>query len=118
MRSARSSNVRRRTSLMADAGKDLDLTIIIVSYQTRDMTLACIRSVIEQTATSYEIIVLDNGSTDGSADAIRRNFPNITLIASEENLGFARANNVAAARARGRRLLLLNPDTVVLDHAI
>lgn len=96
-----------------------DVTIIIVSYQTRDMTLACIRSVIDQTsATSYEIIVLDNASMDGSADAIRSSFPDIHLIASDQNLGFARANNVAAARARGRRLLLLNPDTVILDHAI
>lgn len=108
-----------KVTLMIDAQHDPDLTIVIVSYQTRDMTLACIRSVIEQTSvTSYEIIVLDNASTDGSADAIRSTFPNITLIASNENLGFARANNVAAARARGRRLLLLNPDTVVLDQAI
>jgi GT2 family glycosyltransferase len=104
---------------MTDAQRDPDVSIVIVSYQTRDMTLACIRSVIEQTSTtSYEIIVLDNASTDGSADAIRSQFPTLTLIASDENLGFARANNVAAARARGRRLLLLNPDTVVLDQAI
>lgn len=104
---------------MTSAQSEPDITIIIVSYQTREMTLACIRSVIAQTtAVSYELIVLDNASTDGSAEAIRRAFPDITVIASEENLGFARANNVAAARARGRRLLLLNPDTVVLDHAI
>ncbi len=104
---------------MIDATPGLDLTIVIVSYQTRDMTLACIRSVIEQTtATSYELIVLDNASTDGSADAIRHSFPDVTLIASQENLGFARANNIAAVQARGRRLLLLNPDTIVLDQAI
>lgn len=104
---------------MTTAGQDPELTIIIVSYQTRDMTLACIRSILEQTpATRYEIVALDNASTDGSADAIRHSFPHITLIASSENLGFARANNVAAMRARGRRLLLLNPDTVILDRAI
>lgn len=104
---------------MTNVGQGPDLTIVVVSYQTRDMTLACIRSVIEQTSTtSYEIIIFDNASADGSTDAIRCSFPDITLIASDENLGFARANNIAAARARGQRLLLLNPDTVVLDHAI
>lgn len=104
---------------MGNAGQNPDLTIVIVSYQTCEMTLECIRSVIAQTVdTSYELIVLDNASTDGSAAAIRRSFPAIKLIASDRNLGFARANNVAAAQARGRRLLLLNPDTVILDHAI
>ncbi len=104
---------------MDDAGDEPDISIIIVSYETRDMTLACIRSVIAQTsATSYEILVFDNASTDGSAEAVRREFPGVALTASPENLGFARANNLAASRARGRRLLLLNPDTVILDHAI
>jgi GT2 family glycosyltransferase len=83
------------------------------------MTVECIRSVVDQaSAARYEIIVLDNASTDGSVEAIRTNFPNINLIVSTENLGFARANNVAAMHARGRRILLLNPDTVILDHAI
>ena len=104
---------------MTRGGNGPDLTIIIVSYETRAMTLACIRSVLDQTsAVDYELIVLDNASADGSAAAIGREFPDITLIASAENLGFAAANNVAATRARGRRLLLLNPDTVILDHAI
>src|ERR1700682_2854309 len=103
------------------ASKDqvLDVSIIIVSYNTRDMTVECIRSVIEHTTgVSYELIVLDNASTDGSAEAIRANFPQLDLIASAQNLGFAGGNNIAAKRARGRRLLLLNPDTVVLNHAI
>lgn len=96
-----------------------DISIIIVSYNTRIMTLECIRSVLAQTTTGlYEIIVFDNASTDGSREAIRANFPQIELIASPENLGFAAANNIAATRARGRRLLLLNPDTVILNHAI
>lgn len=104
---------------MTKAGKGPELTIVIVSYQTREMTLTCIRSVIAQTsATSYELIILDNASADESVAAIRQSFPDITVIASEKNLGFARANNVAAAWARGERLLLLNPDTVVLNHAI
>lgn len=98
---------------------ELDITIIIVSYNTRVMTIECIRSVIEQvSAVRYEVIVLDNGSTDGSVEAIRTNFPDINLIASSENLGFGRANNAVAMKARGHRLLLLNPDTVILDRAI
>jgi GT2 family glycosyltransferase len=98
---------------------DLDLTIIVVSFNTREMTIKCLRSVIAQTIeTSYEIIVVDNHSDDGSAEAIEAQFPNIVLVRSKRNIGFARANNLAAKKARGRRLLLLNPDTVILDHAI
>ena len=95
------------------------LSILIISYNTREMTLACLASVRREAIDqSYEIIVVDNASTDGSAEAIVAQFPDIHLIASKENLGFARANNVAAKRARGEYLLLLNPDTEVLDHAI
>jgi N-acetylglucosaminyl-diphospho-decaprenol L-rhamnosyltransferase len=104
---------------LGEADAALDITVIIISYNTRDMTVACIRSVLDQADTvRLEIIVLDNASTDGSAEAIRENFPGIDFIASSENLGFGLANNVAAMRAHGQRLLLLNPDTVILDHAI
>lgn len=96
------------------------LSILIISYNTRDMTLACIRSVFEQTTrTPFEIIVLDNASTDGSADALEQEFGSrLTLIRSLDNLGFAGGNNAAAEHASGEYLLLLNPDTVVLDGAI
>ena len=98
---------------------ELDLTIIIVSYNTCRQTIDCIRSVRNLTfATSYEIIVVDNASTDGSVKELRAAFPDIHVIASSENLGFASANNLAEQHARGRRLLLLNPDTVILHHAI
>ena len=98
---------------------DLDLSIIIVSYNTRDMTLECIDSVLRETTTArYEIIVVDNASADGSAEAIRIKYPTIRLIETGENIGFARANNLAAVSATGRRILLLNPDTVILNHAI
>jgi GT2 family glycosyltransferase len=105
----------------APSGREdaIDLSIIVVSYNTREMTLECLRSIDEQTSTTkYEIIVVDNASTDGSPENIRKSFPAVNLIASRENLGFARANNLAAKHARGRRLLLLNPDTVILDRAI
>ncbi len=95
------------------------VSVIVVSFNTREMTLACLRSVVEQSRSrSFELIVIDNASTDGSADAIASAMPGVRLMRSGENLGFARANNVACAEARGELLLLLNPDTLVLDGAI
>jgi N-acetylglucosaminyl-diphospho-decaprenol L-rhamnosyltransferase len=96
----------------------IDLSIVIVSYNTRELTLACVESVFAQTRNAFEVIVLDNASTDGSPDAIAEKFPQVQLIRSAENVGFARGNNLAARHAGGRYLLLLNPDTVVLDRAI
>ena len=96
-----------------------ELSILVISYNTAEMTLACLDSVVAETqATTYEIIVVDNASSDGSADAIAAGHPEVRLIRSNENMGFARANNLAAKIAKGDLLLLLNPDTVVLDGAI
>ncbi|MEQ8850306.1 MAG: glycosyltransferase family 2 protein [Phycisphaerales bacterium] len=100
------------------AAPNPSLAIIMVSYNTREMTLACLRSVFEQTRVRFRLIVVDNASTDGSADAIAAAFPGVELIALHENIGFARANNLAASRVTEDLVLLLNPDTVVLDHAI
>lgn len=94
------------------------VSVLVVSYNTREMTLACLRSLAAETRTPHEVIVVDNASDDGSAEAIAAEFPGIALIRPGANLGFARANNLAAARARGAHLLLLNPDTVVLDGAV
>ncbi|OSI72461.1 glycosyltransferase family 2 protein [Bradyrhizobium canariense] len=97
----------------------MDVSIIVVTHNTREMTIECIRSILEQTTrVRYELIVFDSGSTDGSSEAIREHFPAVKLITSERDVGFGKANNIAAKGARGRRLLLINPDTVVLDHAI
>lgn len=96
-----------------------DISILVVSYNTREMTLACLRSIGEQTREArHEVIVVDNASGDGSAEAIAAEFPQMHLIALEQNIGFARANNLAARHANGRRLLLLNPDTVVIERAL
>ncbi len=94
------------------------VSVIIVSYNTREMTLEAIESAIEQTTLPHEIIVLDNASNDGSAEAIAEKFPDIQLFAEQDNHGFARGNNIAARTARGEFILLLNPDTIVLDGAI
>ena len=101
------------------AGEPPLVSIIVVSYNTRDMTVACLRSVMAETRDApYELLVVDNASNDGSAEAVAELGNEIHLIALKENIGFARANNLAAREARGQFLLLLNPDTVVLDGAI
>jgi hypothetical protein len=95
------------------------LSILIVSYNTRQLTLACLDSIRAEThSTSFEIIVVDNASTDGSAAAIASHPLRPTLVALDANVGFGCANNIAAKNASGELLLLLNPDTVVLDGAI
>ena len=95
------------------------LTVIVVSYETRDLTLACLASLYETTAPDPpEVVVVDNASTDGSATAIAERFPQVTLIALDENLGFARACNLGAERSSGEQILLLNPDTIVRPGAI
>ena len=95
-----------------------EFSIIIVSYNTRDMTLACLSSVYSQTHGNFEVIVVDNASTDGSAEAIRREFPEATPIAENVNHGPGPAHHVALPHCRAPWLLLLNPDTVVLDGAL
>jgi GT2 family glycosyltransferase len=107
--------------MQATAGNhdEIDVSVIIVSYNTRDLTNACIDSVKEATQSArFEVIVLDNASSDGSAEAIAERHPDVTLIVSDENLGFARGVNRAAQDAKGRYLVLLNPDARLLGPAI
>lgn len=97
----------------------MDVSIIIVSYNTRALTLEAIRSALrETTRVRAEVIVVDNASGDSSADAVAQEFPGVRLLRLGENIGFGPANNVAARGATGDYILLLNPDTVTLDHAI
>jgi GT2 family glycosyltransferase len=106
-------------SVAAREGEGPLVSIIVVSYRTRELTLASLRSVARETAhVPHEIIVVDNASGDGSAEAIAAAFPEVRLMALDGNVGFARANNIAAEEAKGHYLLLLNPDTVVIDKAI
>jgi GT2 family glycosyltransferase len=95
------------------------VTTIIVSFNTKDLTLRAIETLLAETRTTpMRVVVIDNQSKDGSAEAIETAFPEIELIRSGENLGFARANNVVAETASSEWLLLLNPDTEVLDGAV
>lgn len=104
---------------MTHADGQIELSIIIVSHNTREMTQACLDSIQRETTLAHtEVIVVDAASKDGSPQAIADHPLRPQMIALGENAGFARATNIAAAAARGRYLLLLNPDTVVCDRAI
>lgn len=94
------------------------VSIVIVNWNTRDILGDCLRSIAGQTALPHEVIVIDNASTDGSAEMIAREFPDVVLVANAGNRGFAAANNQGLEIAKGDRLLLLNPDTIILDRAI
>lgn len=96
-----------------------DVAILIVSYNTEDLLRDSLHSVYEQCGSlRQQVIVVDNGSADRSVDMIRTEFPDVELIDAKENLGFARGVNLAATRVNAEFLLLLNPDTVVLDRAL
>jgi len=97
----------------------VDVSVIIVNWNTKDLLQNCIESVYQQAGDiQYEIIVVDNASSDGSAGMVTKNFQHVTLIRNSQNRGFAAANNQGMAIAKGRYVLLLNSDTVVLDGGI
>jgi GT2 family glycosyltransferase len=97
----------------------VDVSVVIVSWNTRNILRDCLQSVWAQTQdVECEVIVIDNASGDGSADMVRREFAQAVLVANPDNKGFAAANNLGIDRAKGRYVLLLNPDTIVLDGAI
>lgn len=97
----------------------LDVSIIIVNYNTKELTRNCLRSVFDQTKdVDFEVIVSDNGSTDGSIEMIRAEFPQAILIENNANLGFGAANNRGLKIARGKYVFYLNSDTVLLNNAV
>lgn len=96
-----------------------DVSIIIVNWNTRDILRDCLASVYAQTTgIAFEVIVVDNASSDGSAAMVKAEFPQVILIKNTDNRGFAAANNQGMRIAKGRYVLLLNSDTIVLDGAI
>ena len=96
-----------------------DVSVIIVNWNSREFLRQCLRTVFQHAGDlQFEVIVIDNASYDGSESMVLSEFPQVVFIQGDENVGFARANNAAAARASGRNLLFLNPDTEASDGAI
>jgi hypothetical protein len=95
------------------------LSIVIVAWNVRRQLADCLESIGRYPpGGKFEVIVVDNASTDGTVEAVRRDFPWVTIFANEQNRGFAAANNRGLAVAQGEYLLLLNPDTIVHPHAL
>jgi GT2 family glycosyltransferase len=95
------------------------LSVLIVNWNVRDLLRDCLRSIERGRGDlAVEVIVVDSASADGSAAMVAAEFPWVTLLPRTDNVGFPRGNNIALAQARGDFLLLLNPDTVVLDDAL
>ena len=97
----------------------VDVSVIIVSFNTKDLTLQCIKSVIDSSKQlNYEIIIIDNGSSDGTVVELTKLTKLVKLVKNRGNLGFARANNQGIKIAKGKYVLLLNSDTEVKNGAI
>jgi len=94
----------------------MDLSVIIVSWNVEELLAACLASVyasLQGSGAEYEVLVVDNASSDGSADMVHERFPQARLMTNASNKGFAAANNQAMAETRGHYVVLLNPDTVL-----
>ncbi len=97
----------------------MDVSVIIVNWNTKDLLLNCITSVYDTGGgVEYEVMVVDNGSSDGSGQAVKETFPQVTFIQNAENRGFAKANNQALSVATGRYVLLLNSDAMLTKGAL
>ncbi len=109
---------------MSDA---LLLSVVIVSWNVREDLKECLQSLLGtgnlglvtgEQGLSVEVIVVDNASTDGTVEMVRREFPQVRLIVNSENLGYTKANNIGIKQSRGKYILLLNPDTIVKADAL
>lgn len=99
----------------------MDLSVIIVSFNTKDFLEECLKSLITNyysLITDHEIIVVDNGSSDGSPEMVKSQFPKVKLVENRENVGFARAASQGFSYVQGKYILLLNPDTEVKEGAL
>ena len=98
---------------------DMQVSVCIVNWNTREHLRACLASLQQHgLGLNMEVLVVDNASSDGSADMVREQYPRVRLYAEDENLGYAAGNNIALREATGQYLLLLNPDITVTPGAI
>jgi N-acetylglucosaminyl-diphospho-decaprenol L-rhamnosyltransferase len=105
-------------TLSAEKPSQSSLSIVIVSYNTVELLQDCLASLYAQLDSRCEVIVVDNASSDGSADMVRVRYPDSMLIKSNKNLGFGRANNRGISMAKGDLIWLLNPDTHLQKNAL
>jgi GT2 family glycosyltransferase len=97
--------------------EEIQLSIIIVTHNAKDFLRNCLKSVFDRIKNlSFEVFVIDNASSDGTFEMLKNEFPQVKVIFSKENLGFAKANNLAIKEAKGKYIFLLNPDTILLDE--
>lgn len=101
----------------------MNLSIIIVSFNTKDLVLGCLKSIYVGYAgdfakKQFEVIVIDNASKDGTVTQVKKEFPQVKLLITQENLGFAKANNKGVEIAKGDTILFLNPDTKVPENTL
>ena len=97
----------------------IDVSIVIINYNTFKMTCDCINSIYKNTtAVSFEIILVDNDSKECDADLFLKSFPELILIKSDSNVGFAKGNNLGIQKTTGKYILLLNSDTLLKNNAI
>jgi GT2 family glycosyltransferase len=97
----------------------MDVSIIILNWNTRELTLECLRSIVAQKGIhTQEIILVDNGSTDGSQEAVRAAFPDVRVIENGTNYGFAKGNNIGILNSKGRYICLVNSDARLLENCL
>ena len=97
---------------------ELDISIIIVSFNTREILLRCLESIKKQTKRiSYEVIVVDNASEDKTVETVTEKFRDIDVIANKENRGFSAANNQGILLSKGKKIVFLNPDTLLTENS-
>lgn len=97
----------------------MDISILILNYNTKALLEQCLNSIKSNARNiQYEIIVVDNNSSDGSVEYIEQHFSGLTIIANKHNAGFTKANNQAAKLAKGRNLLILNSDTIIHPNSL
>ncbi len=97
----------------------MDVSVIVVNWNTKALLHDCLKSIYEQGGEiDFEVIIIDNASTDDSAEMVKKNFQRVTLVENSDNLGFARANNIGIQASKGRYVCLVNSDVIVLEDCI
>jgi GT2 family glycosyltransferase len=109
----------RSTASKPATGHTPEVSVIIVNWNAKDYLRQCLTSLFKHCqAVRFEVIVVDSGSFDGSAEMVAREFPSVLFAQSSQNVGFARANNLGVRQSRGRYLLFLNPDTEFTEDSV